>query len=324
MILRGLNTTAIGHSKATYGVQPIINRAMDVWKAKCIRLPSGQTPDTTPAGLEALYQLYKEFIDYITLKGGYAIIDLHRIGNPLDTQAADIAFWQYIAARFKDYPNVLFEIYNEPTVSVQNNQITAPNFRNWQNSLINAVRGTGAKNIILFPGTHYCQLILETLTHPPTDPMPDSYGLAQVAHVYPGMWRRTNNDLFGEVDQVAKKYPIFITECGFDKDLNNNGQVYGSHYDPAQPTSQRWNYGKVLKVRTEVGGYNWNFWCLNRLQDAWVPVPCNNDWSPRQSPNYDGQFFMDWLHEKAGYNSPQAAPVRLPRPRVSKAKKRRL
>lgn len=313
VVLRGCALTALDHAKNTYGVQNIVNRAMDVWKCKLIRIPTRQNPDTSATGLQTLFNIYKEFIDYITSKGGYVIIDLHRIGNPLSTEAQDKVFWEYMAPRFKDYPNVFFELYNEPNVSAQNNQITNANFFAYVNRQLKVVRDAGAKNLVLVPGQHYDQLIKEVLQFPITDTMSDSYGIAQVAHLYPGGWARTNSDLFAEVDMVSDVMPVIVTECGFDADRSQNNDVYGAYEDLTQPNSQRWNFGKISKQRMEAKKVSFTFWVLNRLVDGWFPVPCNDDWSPRAMPKYCGQFYFNWLTELQNSDVPSnPSPVEPP------------
>jgi hypothetical protein len=57
-----------------------------------------------------------------------------------------INWWTDVANNLKGYPNVLFEIWNEPMCS---NASAIQEYYSVQQQVINAIRGTGAKNLIL-------------------------------------------------------------------------------------------------------------------------------------------------------------------------------
>jgi aryl-phospho-beta-D-glucosidase BglC (GH1 family) len=56
-----------------------------------------------------------------------------------------VNWWADVANQLKGYPNVMFEIWNEPT----GNGNAAQEFFGVQQQVINAIRGTGAQNLIL-------------------------------------------------------------------------------------------------------------------------------------------------------------------------------
>lgn len=119
---------------------------------------------------ETYFGYYNDAIEYITVtKGAYAILDPHNymryndpsqqpatgsiIGNTADPAAATTAqfqaFWQELASRYVNNPNVIFGIMNEPhdmatSLVLQNDQ-----------AAINGIRASGAKNLIIAPGNGY-------------------------------------------------------------------------------------------------------------------------------------------------------------------------
>lgn len=116
---------------------------------------------------EVHFNHFKDAIDYITeTKGAYAILDPHSymryndpsqqpmtgsvIGNTTDPAAATTEqfaeFWGELASRFADNERVLFGIMNEP-----HDMPTALVFENNQ-AAVDAIRATGAKNMLLIPG----------------------------------------------------------------------------------------------------------------------------------------------------------------------------
>ncbi|KAK5656701.1 hypothetical protein OQA88_4247 [Cercophora sp. LCS_1] len=116
---------------------------------------------------ETHFDYYKQSIDYITkTKGAYAILDPHNymrynnpssqpfsgsvIGNTSDLTAATTAqfgaFWGELAKRFASNERVIFGLMNEP-----HDLPSSLNLANLQ-AAIDAIRASGAKNLIITPG----------------------------------------------------------------------------------------------------------------------------------------------------------------------------
>ncbi|KAH7303555.1 endoglucanase 1 [Stachybotrys elegans] len=119
---------------------------------------------------ETYFDLFKEAIDHITItKNAYAILDPHNymrynnpyqqpmsgsiIGDTSDERAATTEqfaeFWGELASRFKDNERVAFGIMNEP-----HDMPTQLVFDNNQ-AAVDAIRATGATNLILVPGNNW-------------------------------------------------------------------------------------------------------------------------------------------------------------------------
>ncbi|MFO3707084.1 glycoside hydrolase family 5 protein [Xanthomonas codiaei] len=87
----------------------------------------------------------------------FLILDLHnyakyngkRIGTDEVPAGALADLWRRLALEFKDDKSVIFGLMNEP------NGISAPDWAAAAQGAINAIRKTGAKNLILVPGTAY-------------------------------------------------------------------------------------------------------------------------------------------------------------------------
>ena len=90
--------------------------AIDQWHANCIRLPvneafwNGTGPYQNDGGVS-----YRACVDKIVRlaanRGAYVAIDLHRFRAP---KAEHAAFWKDVAAKYKNHPAVLFDLFNEP------------------------------------------------------------------------------------------------------------------------------------------------------------------------------------------------------------------
>lgn len=113
------------------------------------------------------YMTFKARVDYITkTKGCTCIVDIHggdatntgaayygvKIGGTYKNVPVDAAFvdlWSRVAAVFKDNPKVWFGLMNEP------NGLPALTWFAAAQKAINAIRATGATNVIAPPGVNY-------------------------------------------------------------------------------------------------------------------------------------------------------------------------
>lgn len=96
-------------------------------------------------------------ITHVTGRGAHLILDPHnyakyfgkRIGSKEVPVAVFAAFWGRLANRYKDNPGVIFGLMNEPY------KIRADRWRRAVEGAIRAIRATGARNLILVPGTSW-------------------------------------------------------------------------------------------------------------------------------------------------------------------------
>jgi len=94
-------------------------------------------------------------VSYITGRGAYVILDPHnyaryfgkKIGSKEVPASALAELWKKLASLYKDNQRVIFGIMNEP------HGLSAEEWRTIAEASIAAVRSTGAKNVVLVPGT---------------------------------------------------------------------------------------------------------------------------------------------------------------------------
>jgi len=161
-----------------------------------------------------------------------------------------ITFWTTIANNFKMSPNVVFELFNEPHIDnfvgstgyidpagwkILRDGGTATAFmagkgpgtnllnemvnQNWNSvgtqAMVNAIRATGAKNVILSPGLSYNQYMQGWATYAPVDPLKQ---LAASWHPYASKTDNTQPGFptsFADVQAIlAAGYPVVPTETG--------------------------------------------------------------------------------------------------------------
>ncbi len=195
------------------------------WGANTVRLPVSEGfwfngAPGYPCSAAQYQALVKHTIDALTALKLNVILDLQwtdagrqsgQGGGPWSLADADsIAFWQQVAPIYKGYSNVLFEVYNEPH---------PPSWSCWQagcpmsetgyssdcgcsksvhysgvgmQALVNAVRGTGANNLIIVGGNNWgfdlsqlpnypiggSNIVYDTHPYPYADKMPNTWDAA--------------------------------------------------------------------------------------------------------------------------------------------------
>lgn len=103
----------------------------------------------------------KNYVKYITASKASVIIDLHNygrrdgkiVGEASDLPASTLAnFWSQMAKEFKDNPNVIFGVMNEPHDIKQDVWIQT------LQTVVTAIRNGGAKNKIILSATNWSHL----------------------------------------------------------------------------------------------------------------------------------------------------------------------
>jgi len=149
-------------------------------------------------------------------------------------------FWASVASNFKSNGSVIFELFNEPYVG--NNGNSTADWKCWRDggsacsesfaiagmqSLLYAVRGTGATNLVLLGGINYSNALGQWAAYKPSDTKSSSdstaiNNLAVAWHVYAGNWCESNVSPYtcnaaaysAQAGTLAQSYPIVATETG--------------------------------------------------------------------------------------------------------------
>jgi hypothetical protein len=228
VILQGVNVPSLEWSAKGEKIHRSIKVALLDWQANTIRLPvnhsywfgKGKGKGKDSSNDQTAYrQIVDEVIAMAAGQGAYVILDLHSFGAP---QEFARSFWLDAAARYANNPAVLFDLYNEPhgiswdlwrnggekevkkNGNMQTIQVVG------MQALLEAVRSTGAKNIIIAGGISYAYDLSGILDGYALDDT-GGYGLMYATHFY--NWHTGWEKKFL---QVAKKYPVLVGEFGAD------------------------------------------------------------------------------------------------------------
>jgi len=295
--LQGLNVVPLSWSpNGENSILWSIHVAIDDWNANVIRLPvmdsfwfgRGRAP-FPDNDKEAYRTIVDNAVKLAAAKGAYIVLDLHRFLTP---DASCVAFWKDAAARYKNNPAVLFDIFNEPhgtswevwrnggPVEVkQKGKPTTTVQGVGMQALVNAVRGTGAKNIIVAGGLAYAYDLTGILNGSALDDKGGN-GIMYSTHFY--NWAK---GWAAHFLAVAEKYPVLVGETGAD--------IKKMNFIPAaaQENPVTWTpdmLGLVQKYKL-----NWTAWSLHT--HATPSLILDADYTPTP---YFGVFVKEALHGK--------------------------
>ena len=176
-----------------------VNWLKEDWKCSVVRAAIGVEPAgayiTNPtSALNCLYAV----VDAAIENDIYVIIDWHSHSIKLN-EAKE--FFQLVAEKYKDYPNIIYEIFNEPE------GITWTNVKAYSEEVIATIRAIDTKNIILVGTPSWSQDVDVAANNPIT-----GYdNLMYVLHFYAtshGQPLRNKADI-----ALQKGLPIIVSEC---------------------------------------------------------------------------------------------------------------
>ena len=207
-------------------------QAIAAWRANAVRVPLnedcwlGINGALAPYSGAAYQAAIANYVDVLNQNGLVAILDLHwtAAGSGRatgQTQMADAdhapAFWSSVAGTFKGNNSVIFDLYNEPHdiswacwrdggASCGTGYVVAG-----MQSMVDAVRRTGATNVLMLGGLAYANDLSQWLAYRPADPQ---HNLIAAWHVY--NFNSCNNAgcYDSQVAPVAQQVPLVAGEIG--------------------------------------------------------------------------------------------------------------
>ncbi|WP_199815670.1 cellulase family glycosylhydrolase [Streptomyces griseus] len=224
-------------------------KAIADWKANTVRIPLNEEcwlglSNIKPEYAGANYvNAVNDLVAKVKAHGMTPVVELHwtygqYTGNsagcsdvhascqkPMPDMRYTPSFWTSVANTFKNDPAVVFDLFNEPYPD----RATSTTTQAWQcwrdggtcpgigyevagmQDLVDAVRATGAKNVILAGGIAYSNDLSQWLTYRPTDP---AGNLAAAWHVYNFNTCSNESCWNSTLAPVAAQVPLVAGEIG--------------------------------------------------------------------------------------------------------------
>jgi hypothetical protein len=225
--------------------------AMKSWGINAVRVPLNEAcwnaeSYVNPAYAGASYQAaIKAYVGLLNRNGMVAILDLHWTDGlytgpssgcasaeavcqkPMPDSAQSIAFWTSVAEAFKGNNAVIFDLFNEPYPEAANSYNETEGWQCWlygasdcpgisypvagMQTLVNAVRGAGARNVIMLGGLDYANDLTQWLAYEPADP---DHNLVASWHSYQSTPCDTPSCWTSQVAPVITEVPVIAGEIG--------------------------------------------------------------------------------------------------------------
>jgi endoglucanase len=225
--------------------------AMKSWRVNAVRVPLNEACWNGERYVKSQFRganyrrAVQAYVRLLNRNGMVAILDLHwtdgsytgpssgcpsaqaTCQKPMPDASQSIPFWTSVARTFRGNNSVIFDLFNEPYPERAPGGSEAEGWRCWlrggsacvgisyrvagMQTLVTAVRSTGARNVIMLGGLEYANDLTQWLRHKPTDP---DHNLVASWHSYnfntcdnPSCWNH-------QIGPVIAKVPVIVGEMG--------------------------------------------------------------------------------------------------------------
>ncbi|MDF9747286.1 glycoside hydrolase family 5 protein [Natrinema salsiterrestre] len=343
--LRGLSPASLDYIDASWfpkSQREILEHATDGerWHPNVVRLPIGEDA-VHERGLDYVVdELLRPAVDLLADRGVYAMIDFHLIRpyveamahgegmvgdgwadsldglgfDPhVDTDDLLTEFWSAVAPAFADDENVLFELYNEPTLPVTWSSYgehgpavtTAEDewllWRDTAQSWIDLIRTDAPETPIVIGSPDWTSRTRFAAEYPF-----EGENLIYAAHIYPANglpYETVERGSEGDTEEVgpfdpeygapADDVPVVVTEFGWDP-----AEEFEENVDSG--TTSDWGE-PVREWMESYENMGWLAWCFD---DTWAPTFFDSPgegaaepWELKDNTEQMGWFVREWLED---------------------------
>jgi hypothetical protein len=244
VLLRGVNAASMEWTSDGQGhILDTVNTAIHDWHVNIIRLPLtqdrwfGKGPEQNDGG-KSYRNLIHQIVETCATNQCYIILDLHwsdcnewgtNIGQHSMPDSNSVAFWKDFAPHYANNPAVLFDLYNEPhdvswevwlhggvITDKPNNRWAMRDPRTYQavgmQRLLDTVRATGAKNVVLAGGLDWAYDFSGILAGRQLSD-PHGNGVIYANHCYDNK-NDSVDTWIAKMETASAKLPVIVSEFG--------------------------------------------------------------------------------------------------------------
>lgn len=209
--------------------------------------------------------------------GIYVIIDYHSHEAHTNPEPA-IKFFAEMAERFGDYPNVLYEIYNEPLKDISWSEDIKP----YAETILKVIREHDPDNIVICGTRQWSQLVNEAAL----DPVPDNNTVYSL-HFYAASHGRSLREEAARA--LENGICLFVTEYG-TCDYSGSGKL------DYLATKDWWYFLDDYKI-------SWCNWAISDKDETASALILGAPWGGRWKEHKltpSGKFVREEIREKNG------------------------
>lgn len=176
-----------------------VNELADKWHATVIRAAMGvKIDDNYLENPQFAMECMEPVINAAIKRGIYVIIDWHAHDMYTDKAAE---FFSRMSAKYGKYPNVIYELYNEPVDD------SWDSLKSYATTVIKAIRANDPDNVILMGCPHWDQDIDKVAA----SPLPGVSNVMYTLHFYAATHKQYLRDRLEKA--VEGGLPVFVSEC---------------------------------------------------------------------------------------------------------------
>ncbi|HEY7211234.1 MAG TPA: cellulase family glycosylhydrolase [Bryobacteraceae bacterium] len=222
ILLRGINRSGFEYNSCADIPEAELDHIAS-WGANIVRLPFNQD---WALGSEAYREALDRVIAMAAARGMYTLLDLQWLDavTPRGTlkngrtnfvpplpDLHSVELWRLLAARYREIPAVLYDIFNEPHDPLPDDPLRLAGIRRigrriwhaWAARLVAAIRGENARALIFISGLDWGYDLSSF-------PLNGIENVVYSSHVYPHK-KKTWEQAFGK---PSRTHPVFIGEWG--------------------------------------------------------------------------------------------------------------
>lgn len=205
------------------------------WNCNLVRAAIGVEPDDAYIqNPDRANKCLDDVIDAAIENGMYVIVDWH--SHSIKTDEAK-TFFTRVANKYKDYPNIIYEVFNEPV------EDSWADVKAYSIEIIKTIREIDKKNVILVGSPHWDQDIHLVAD----DPIEGYDNIMYTLHFYAATHSQFLRDR-GDY-ALGKGLPVFVSECA-GMEASGDGPV----------DHQEWNAWLEWMTRNQI---NWVAWSIS-------------------------------------------------------------
>ena len=211
-----------------------VKKLANDWGADIVRCAVGvsHTDIAYDKNPELAYSVVDSIVQGALKNGVYALIDFH--SHPNNVELAK-EFFSNVSKKYGKYPNVLYEIWNEPT------EVEWKEIKDYAEQVIPVIRKNAPKSIVVVATPRWDQEVDKAAA----DPIKNFDNIVYALHYYAA----THTDWLR--DRVQKAFdgglPIFISECA---SMEHTGD------GPINP--EEWNKWMEFADKNNIGWIAWS------------------------------------------------------------------
>ena len=243
----------------------------DEWKCTIVRAAMGVEGGGYLEFPEVEYAKVKQVIDACIELGIYVIVDWHDHHGESHLEESK-AFFNRISSDYGSYPNIIYEIFNEP-LDVSWKDVLKP----YSEAVISTIRANDPNNIIVVGTPNWSQDVEDVISDPIS-----STNIAYTFHFYSSTHKQELRDK--AIQAIAAGLPLFVTEWGMSE-ASGNGII----------DSQSLNEWATFMETNNLSWCNWSLINKDETSAALLPTTTSLSGWTQDELTESGKRISDYL-----------------------------